>query len=64
MHAWSLTTGKDLFSTHVKISGEADTQQLLEDMTTMLREEYDIYFSTIQLETSCSNEGAAEIAFV
>ena len=64
MHAWSLTTGKDVFSTHVKISGEADAQQILEDITTMLREEYDIYFSTIQLETRCSNEGAAEIAFV
>lgn len=64
MHAWSLTTGKDLFSTHVKISGDADAQQLLEDITTMLKEEYDIYFSTIQLETKCSKEGAAEIAFV
>lgn len=64
MHAWSLTTGKDVFSTHVKISGEADAQQILEDITTMLREEYAIYFSTIQLETRCSNEGAAEIAFV
>ena len=52
-----------MFSTHVKVSGEADTQQLLEDITTMLKEEYDIYFSTIQLETRTSNEGAAEIAF-
>ena len=64
MHAWTLTTGKDVFSTHVKVSGEADAQQILEDITTMLREEYDIYFSTIQIETRCNNEGAAEIAFV
>ena len=43
---------------------EVFSQQILDDITTMLREEYAIYFSTIQLETRCSNEGAAEIAFV
>ncbi len=64
LHAWTLTAGKDVFSTHVKISGEADGQQILEDITTMLREEYDIYFSTLQLETRCSAEGTAEIAFI
>jgi cobalt-zinc-cadmium efflux system protein len=64
MHAWTLTAGKDVFSTHVKVSGEADAQQILEDITTLLRDEHKIYFSTIQIETRCSNEGAAEIAFI
>jgi cobalt-zinc-cadmium efflux system protein len=64
MHAWTLTAGKDVLSAHVKVSAEVDAQQILEDITTMLREEYDIYFSTIQLETECRDEGAAEIAFV
>jgi cobalt-zinc-cadmium efflux system protein len=64
MHAWSLTTGKDLFSAHVKVSAEVDRQRLLADITKMLREEHDIYFSTLQLETECDNESAAEIAFV
>jgi len=64
LHAWTLTAGKDVFSTHVKVSGEADRQQILEDMTTMLREEYGIYFSTLQLETRCSNEETSEIAFI
>ncbi len=64
MHAWTLTAGKVVFSAHVKVSSEEDAQQILEDITAMLREQYDIYFSTIQLETRCGNEGAAEIAFI
>lgn len=62
-HAWSLTTGKKVVSMHVLIEPRVDSQPLLEEIQKLLRDRFHIYFSTLQLETRCTEEsGADEIA--
>lgn len=63
IHAWTVTTGKDIFSAHVKIDQAADRQEILNTITSLLKEKYNIYLSTIQMETEC-NSAAGEIDFV
>lgn len=59
-HAWSLTTGKAVVSMHVLIEPRSDAQPLLEEIQRLLRERFNIYFSTLQLETRCAEEPEAD----
>lgn len=63
VHAWSLTTGKNLFSAHLRISDPAHAERVLKRATELLRRRFKVYFSTLQLEQDCLNdvEVAAEI---
>lgn len=62
VHAWSLTSGKDIFSAHVHIEKMERHEQIQQDIHTLLREKHGIYFATIQIETECLDEkGAAAI---
>jgi cobalt-zinc-cadmium efflux system protein len=64
MHAWSLASGRNIFSAHVLQSDEAGPE-LLDTITQMLMEKYGFYFSTVQLESSDEGEeGAEEIEFL
>ena len=65
MHAWALTSGRNLFSTHVLATKDADTQAILHKVQSMLKEDFGVYFSTVQVETEiCEAEsGAEEIDF-
>ncbi len=64
MHAWSLASGRNIFSAHVLQSDEAGPE-LLGTITKMLKEKYGFYFSTVQLESSDEAlEGAEEIEFL
>ncbi len=64
MHAWSLASGRNIFSAHVLQSDEASAD-LLDRITQMLKEEYGFYFSTIQIESSDEGEeGAEQIEFL
>ena len=64
MHAWSLASGRNIFSAHVLQSDEADPE-LLDTITQMLMEKYGFYFSTVQIESSDEGEeGAEEIEFL
>lgn len=60
IHAWALTSGKNVMSAHVKIADEKDTSQIQKDIYTILSEEFGIYFSTIQLEVECLEENESE----
>ena len=61
LHAWSLTTGKNILSSHVLVTDYGAGQQTQQDIQTMLREQFPIYFSTIQIETEvCSAEEEAK----
>lgn len=60
VHAWSLTSGVNVFSSHVCVSDGREGQRVLEDATRLLRDRFKIYFSTIQIEERClSGEEAA-----
>ncbi len=56
LHAWSLTTGKNILSTHALIEDFASGEPILQAVQTMLKTDFDIYFSTIQVETEVCDE--------
>ncbi|MFQ6012177.1 MAG: cation diffusion facilitator family transporter [Thermoplasmata archaeon] len=63
IHAWALTSGKNLFSAHIRIDEAADHEGVLDEAREAIRTRFGFYFSTLQVETSCSAEGAEDIDF-
>lgn len=63
VHAWSLTSGKNLFSAHLCIDDPASADWVLRRATDLLRTRFHIYFSTLQIEQIClaDEEGAGAI---
>ena len=56
VHAWTLTSGKAVFSTHVVTDDAENADSLLERAHRLLRNRFGFYFSTIQIETVCLDE--------
>ena len=63
VHAWSLTSGKNLFSAHLCIDDPAAADRVLRKATDLLRSRFNVYFSTLQIEEICQGRegGAAAI---
>ncbi len=64
MHAWSLTSGRNVFSGHLRVESFAnDGERVLREASERLKERFKIYFSTLQIEERClaSERGAADI---
>ena len=59
VHAWALTSGRYVFSGHLRIAEGADTQAVLEAGHAMLKQRFGFYFATLQLETECPDEAGA-----
>lgn len=60
-HAWSLTSGVNVFSSHVRVRDWAEGERVLREVSRLLRERFKIYFSTTQIEQLClDSEGGAE----
>jgi cobalt-zinc-cadmium efflux system protein len=66
MHAWSLTSGRNILSAHVLVSDYTQGEQTLHQIQGMLKTQFRVYFSTIQIETTIcpSEEEAAAIDFM
>ena len=65
VHAWALTSGRNLFSAHLRIEEAADNEAILDQAREAVRERFGFYFSTLQVEKSCAfEEGAEEIDIV
>jgi len=63
-HAWTLTSGQDLFSVHLRVGEPAqDGQRVLDEAAELLKDQFGIYFSTIQVENVCPlpNKSASDI---
>lgn len=61
LHAWSLTTGKNIVSAHALVDDLGKSEPTLQHIQSMLKNDFGIYFSTIQLETEvCDEIEAAE----
>lgn len=61
-HAWTLTSGKHLFSAHLRLVSDstADRQAaILEQAQSLLVDRYGFYFATLQLETFDQDESGA-----
>lgn len=62
VHSWALTSGRNVFSGHLKVDKRADTAEILKLGHKTLADDFSFYFVTLQLETECLDEaGAAEI---
>ena len=64
VHAWSLTSGRNVFSGHVCVRDfRADAARVLQEVHDLLKDRFKIYFSTIQVEERCleGEEGAEAI---
>lgn len=60
-HGWALTSGRYVFTAHVRIDPEGhDTQDVLEAAHKLIKEKYGFFFTTLQIETDCLDESDAE----
>ncbi len=53
LHAWALTDGKDVVSLHALVDEGVDRPGLQRRLFELLRDDFDVFFSTVQLETEC-----------
>lgn len=60
VHAWALTSGKHVFSAHLRIRHGIDPQETLKAAHRMLRERFGFFFVTLQVEDLCLDESGAE----
>ena len=56
LHAWSLTSGKNIVSTHVLVETTADLEQIQQESQRILKNQFGVFFSTIQTETEVCEE--------
>lgn len=54
IHAWSVTPAVNIFSTHIHIGDLSKTDDILQKATKLLKEKFDFYFPTIQVEKECT----------
>ncbi len=59
IHAWTLTSDKNVFSAHLHTDAPDKMESVLEEAHDLLREKFGFYFSTIQVETECLDEDHA-----
>jgi len=59
VHAWTLTSNAHVFSVHLLVENEKGNKNLLKQAHGLLRQDFGFYFSTIQIETECSDEDHA-----
>lgn len=50
IHAWALTSGRNLFSAHIGIADDADIEEVTRAAEAVLTTTFDFYFTTLQVE--------------
>ena len=55
VHAWTLTSNRHVFSVHLQVENNNDNENLLKQAHALLRDQFGFYFSTIQIETLCTD---------
>lgn len=63
VHAWSLTSGRNIFSGHLCVRRYAEGERVLAEVDDLLKRRFGFYFSTVQVEERCrdAEAGAEEI---
>ncbi|SHF67686.1 cobalt-zinc-cadmium efflux system protein [Modicisalibacter ilicicola DSM 19980] len=60
VHAWALTSGRYVFSGHLRIVENADPEGVLRTAHHTLKERFGFFFVTLQVERGCLDESGAE----
>lgn len=60
VHAWALTSGKNVFSAHLQIGSASDASDVLSSAHDLLREQFGFLLVTLQVEDRCLDEAGAE----
>lgn len=63
VHAWSLTSGRNVFSSHVCVRDWHEGERVLRQASDLLGEQFNVYFSTIQVEEYCLSGETRAIDF-
>lgn len=53
VHAWSLTSGRNMFSAHICVDDYSEAPRVLQQASDLLRNRFGVYFSTLQIEKEC-----------
>ena len=63
VHAWSLTSGRNVFSGHVCVAAIEDAPRVQREVHEILKSRFGFYFATIQTEVECLDptEGADDL---
>lgn len=64
IHAWKLDSGKNVFSAHVLVKDMNKAQQTITQGDTLLKDQYKLYFTTIQAEEKMCTEEPTELDFL
>ncbi len=60
VHASALTSGRYIFSGHLRVVEGADPQTVLQTASTVLENKFGFFFTTLQVETGHLDEAGAE----
>lgn len=60
VHTWVLTSGRYVFSGHLRVTGDADPQLVLKTAHHQLKKKFKFFFITLQVEDTCLDESEAE----
>jgi len=61
IHAWVLTSNKNIFSAHLQIQSHTEGERILQEAVETLKEKFGFYFSTLQLEETFKETNTDEI---
>lgn len=62
VHAWAITSGQIVFSAHLHVPDpQKDGRRVLRTASRLLRTQFDVYFSTLQIEDECEAQDPAEL---
>ena len=61
LHVWSVTRGRDVMSAHLTVAPDAGRVRIADEVQRVLREEFDLHHSTLQLDCPGGCRPAAEL---
>jgi len=59
VHAWALTSGRNVFSAHLRVEPGAESYEILNAAHRLLKDKFGFHFATLQIETRCLDEDHA-----
>lgn len=60
IHAWALTSGRYVFSGHLRVAKDGDWRHVLSEAHRVVKERFGFFFVTLQVEDICLDESETE----